>query len=138
MVDNYASTLLIKVSPEMKGAFQGLCKARGVSVSAELRRFMADQLTAATGNMGSRKSVDDPRFSAAKSVKTSAKRPNAKAVPKRDSKTPDLFGSETPQSARKATVKPSKVGTHRNSVRNSKNGQFMLNSAISDAMRAKK
>lgn len=130
MVDNYASTLLIKVSPEMKGAFQGLCKARGVSVSAELRRFMADQLTMATGNQGSRKSVDDPRFS-------SAKRPNAKAVPKRDSKTPDLFGSETPQSARKATVKPSKVGKHRNSVRNAKNGQFMLNSAISDAMRGR-
>lgn len=38
------TTLLIKLPPELKASFQGLCKFRGVSVSAELRRFMADEV----------------------------------------------------------------------------------------------
>ena len=38
------TTLLIKLPPDLKAAFQGLCKSRGVAVSAELRRFMADEL----------------------------------------------------------------------------------------------
>lgn len=38
------TTLLIKLPPDLKASFQGLCKARGVPVSAELRRFMADEL----------------------------------------------------------------------------------------------
>lgn len=39
------TTLLIKLPPELKASFQGLCKFRGVSVSAELRRFMADEVS---------------------------------------------------------------------------------------------
>ena len=38
------TTLLIKLPPELKASFQGLCKFRGVAVSAELRRFMADEV----------------------------------------------------------------------------------------------
>lgn len=38
------TTLLIKLPPELKASFQGLCKFRDVSVSAELRRFMADEV----------------------------------------------------------------------------------------------
>lgn len=38
------TTLLIKLPPELKASFQGLCKFRSVSVSAELRRFMADEV----------------------------------------------------------------------------------------------
>jgi len=39
------TTLLIKLPSDLKISFQGLCKSRGVSVSAELRRFMIDQVT---------------------------------------------------------------------------------------------
>lgn len=38
------TTLLIKLPPELKASFQGLCKFRGVAVSVELRRFMADEV----------------------------------------------------------------------------------------------
>lgn len=142
MVDNYASTLLIKVSPEMKGAFQGLCKARGVSVSAELRRFMADQLNDATGNMGTPKEIDDPRSVTPKRIKTTRKAPtspsSATSVPKRDSQTPDLFDLKTPQNARRATVKPSKVGKHKKGARKATEGQYTLHSAIAAAMSGKK
>jgi hypothetical protein len=44
------TTLVIRLPSDLKGSFQGLCKARGVSVSEELRRFMADSIaSAATG-----------------------------------------------------------------------------------------
>ena len=38
------TTLLIKLPPELKASFQGLCKFRDVAVSVELRRFMADEV----------------------------------------------------------------------------------------------
>lgn len=47
---NDETTLVIRLPSDLKGSFQGLCKARGVSVSEELRRFMADSIAdAATG-----------------------------------------------------------------------------------------
>lgn len=45
------TTLLIKLPPELKASFQGLCKFRGVSVSAELRRFMADEVAKTADGM---------------------------------------------------------------------------------------
>ena len=45
------TTLLIKLPPELKASFQGLCKFRGVSVSAELRRFMADEVASTAHGM---------------------------------------------------------------------------------------
>lgn len=45
------TTLLIKLPPELKASFQGLCKFRGVSVSAELRRFMADEVAGTAHGM---------------------------------------------------------------------------------------
>jgi uncharacterized protein (DUF2384 family) len=47
------TTMLIKLPAELKGSFQGLCKARGVNVSEELRRFMADEVTSAAEGMRS-------------------------------------------------------------------------------------
>lgn len=47
---NDETTLVIRLPSDLKGSFQGLCKARGVSVSEELRRFIADSIAnAATG-----------------------------------------------------------------------------------------
>lgn len=48
------TTLLIKLPPELKASFQGLCKFRGVSVSEELRRFMADEVSGTTDGMATR------------------------------------------------------------------------------------
>lgn len=45
------TTLLIKLPPELKASFQGLCKFRDVSVSAELRRFMADEVSKTASGM---------------------------------------------------------------------------------------
>jgi hypothetical protein len=45
------TTLLIKLPPELKASFQGLCKFRGVSVSSELRRFMADEVAKTADGM---------------------------------------------------------------------------------------
>lgn len=45
------TTLLIKLPPELKASFQGLCKFRGVSVSEELRRFMADEVSGTAHGM---------------------------------------------------------------------------------------
>ena len=42
--------LLIRVPKDLKGAFEGLCKSRGVKVSEALRAFMASEvLQSATG-----------------------------------------------------------------------------------------
>lgn len=52
------TTLLIKLPPELKASFQGLCKFRGVSVSAELRRFMADEVAKTAHGMTT---TDNPK-----------------------------------------------------------------------------
>lgn len=54
------TTLLIKLPPDLKASFQGLCKFRGVSVSAELRRFMADEVAKTTKGMTT-KPIDAPQ-----------------------------------------------------------------------------
>lgn len=36
--------LLIRLPVDLKGAFEGLCKARGVGVSDEIRRLMSDEV----------------------------------------------------------------------------------------------
>ena len=59
------TTLLIKLPPELKASFQGLCKFRGVSVSAELRRFMADEVAGTAHGMTTKDNVkpDKPSHS---------------------------------------------------------------------------
>lgn len=54
MIKSDETTLLIKLPPELKASFQGLCKFRGVSVSAELRRFMADEVAKTADGMTTR------------------------------------------------------------------------------------
>lgn len=48
------TTLVIRLPSDLKGSFQGLCKARGVSVSEELRRFIADSIANSTTGMTTR------------------------------------------------------------------------------------
>ena len=54
------TTLLIKLPPELKASFQGLCKFRGVSVSEELRRFMADEVSKTARGMTTVDKPDKP------------------------------------------------------------------------------
>lgn len=95
------TTLLIKLPPELKGAFQGLCKARGVTVSAELRRFMADQLAGTTEGISSAdKGVDDSRLLTPRLIKTTRKKTFSSSVvadesnPIRCDSTPDMFDDD--------------------------------------------
>lgn len=47
MSEYYDARLQLKLTEELKGAYAGLCKARGVTVSEKLREFMAKELTEA-------------------------------------------------------------------------------------------
>lgn len=82
--------LLVRMPPELKGSFQGLCKARGVSVSSELRRFMADQVSGAATGM----TTEDKAPKAKKTI--SSKKPSV--VKNRESSrcndTGDMFDVE--------------------------------------------
>lgn len=44
MADYYDARLSLKLTEELKSAYSGLCKARGVTVSEKLREFMAKDL----------------------------------------------------------------------------------------------
>lgn len=135
------TTLLIKLPPELKGAFQGLCKARGVSVSSELRRFMADQLNNATKGIGSAKTLDDPRSRPPKSIKTARKassnRPNSKSQSPNGDKTPDLFDLKRPQEVVKSTLGVSDVGKHDKTPNKAIGGKLGLKNAITLSMKGR-
>lgn len=47
MGEYYDARLQLKLTEELKGAYTGLCKARGVTVSEKLREFMTQELTEA-------------------------------------------------------------------------------------------
>jgi hypothetical protein len=60
------TSLLIKLPPELKASFQGLCKFRNVSVSAELRRFMADEVAKTARGMTTKDNPDSQKPSHAR------------------------------------------------------------------------
>lgn len=98
MSDEITTTLLLRLPIDLKGSFQGLCNARGVSVSEELRRFMADEVASAALGMTTN---DRPRNkTVAKKipvVKASVKQssaPVANKAPKCD-RTEDMFENES-------------------------------------------
>lgn len=43
----YTSRLVVRTTDELKGAYLGLCKARGVTASDEVRAFMVRELESA-------------------------------------------------------------------------------------------
>lgn len=47
--NNYPSRLVVRTSDELKGAYLGLCKARGVTASDEVRAYMAREIAKHTG-----------------------------------------------------------------------------------------
>ena len=44
MEQNYTSRLVVRTTDELKGAYLGLCRARGVTASDEVRAFMVEEL----------------------------------------------------------------------------------------------
>ena len=90
------TTLLIKLPPELKASFQGLCKFRGVSVSEELRRFMADEVSGTTDGMATRDKPVKPshaRVAIPNVVKVSVPRKSFKDAVQADLELPTVLNS---------------------------------------------
>lgn len=101
------TTLLIKLPPELKASFQGLCKFRDVSVSAELRRFMADEVSKTATGMTTAdkpKKSSHARLDTARTVKAVSSRKSFK-----DAVQADLSLSTVKQSAINASNKRKKA-----------------------------
>lgn len=98
MNDEITTTLLLRLPVDLKGSFQGLCNARGVSVSEELRRFMADEVASAALGMTTN---DRPRNKAVAKkipvVKASVKQSSAPVANKAQKcdRTEDMFENES-------------------------------------------
>lgn len=94
MAKDDETTLLIKLPRDLKTAFAGLCSGRGVSVSEELRRFMADELVSAVSGMATQdRTKEDVPPKATQAVKKMIRQTKAKAddQPTRCDETNDMF-----------------------------------------------
>lgn len=94
MSDQDITTLLIKLPVGLKRSFAGLCNARGVSVSEELRRFMADELVSAVSGMATQdRSTQNVPLKATRAVKKMTKQAKVKTddQPTRCDETNDMF-----------------------------------------------
>lgn len=103
----------IRLPSDLKGLFDGLCKSRGVSVSSEVRRLMAEEVLTSTLSQ-----VDGIEFMPKpKPIKTirkpRTKTPSTpatadKTVTPRCDKTPDFFDNATNAQKRLQTVQNAK------------------------------
>lgn len=94
MSDQDITTLLIKLPVGLKSSFAGLCSARGVSVSEELRRFMADELVGAVSGMATQDRIrEDVPPKVTQAVKKTTRQTKAKSddQPNRCDETDDMF-----------------------------------------------
>lgn len=88
MADYYDARLSLKLTEELKSAYAGLCKARGVTVSEKLREFMAKDLADALQG--------DRQFKAVHVVGVKkTERPQAENTEKCDN-TADMFTGDAP------------------------------------------
>lgn len=98
MNDEITTTLLLRLPIDLKGSFQGLCNARGVSVSEELRRFMADEVARAalgmTTNDRPRNKTIAKKIPVVKASVKQSSAPVANKAPKCD-RTEDMFENES-------------------------------------------
>ena len=118
-------TLILRLPPDLKGSFQGLCKARGVSVSEELRRFMADSIAAAALGM----TTKDLTVKSNAPVKLPTSKKNRGSS--RCDDTNDLFlTAKTPSKAHTSSKGRKVVVRDKKMNRDAKTGQFVLSSLI--------
>ena len=143
MSDEVTTTLLLRLPIDLKGSFQGLCNARGVSVSEELRRFMADEVASAALGMTTN---DRPRNKTiAKKipvVKASVKRPSAPVVnkaPKCD-RTEDMFADEAKVERQKRLMSEFEDRKTRRATRPAKStteGKYKLSEGVMEGIAAR-
>lgn len=143
MSDEVTTTLLLRLPVELKGSFQGLCNARGVSVSEELRRFMADEVASAamgmtTKDRPSAKPVAKkiPVVRASKSKASVKKQGN----PTKCDKTDDMFVSQSPKTSQKAHIDAlyeKQVGKTRRTPKTATQGKFKLSGDVMAGINAR-
>ena len=84
--NNYPSRLVVRTSDELKGAYLGLCKSRGVTASDEVRAYMAREIAKYTGRGVQADRNAQPREAASRQAENNEK----------CNKTADMFYGEKP------------------------------------------
>lgn len=142
MSDQNITTLLIKLPVGLKSSFAGLCSARGVSVSEELRRFMADELVGAVSGMATQDRVrEDVPPKVTKAVKKTTKQTKAKSAdqPTRCDETNDMFDDPS-ELARREGMRAdidAKREERLNTPKNASKGKFKLSDGVMNGIKAK-
>ena len=131
--------LLIRVPKDLKGAFEGLCKSRGVKVSEALRAFMASEvLQSATGVKTGEGKTPQKRTTAKPShPKGAPQASEPSALGEKCPDTMDLFDS--PKNAQERTgtqVNPLEVQGYCNGVQNPNTGKIEVNRLVAAALQS--
>ena len=131
--------LLIRVPKDLKGAFEGLCKSRGVKVSEALRSFMAAEVLQSATDVKTGEGKTPPK-------RTTAKPSHPKGAPQASEPsslgekcpdTMDLFDS--PRNAQERTgtqVNPLEVQGYCNGVQNPNTGKIEVNRLVAAALQS--
>lgn len=142
MSDQDITTLLIKLPVGLKSSFAGLCSARGLSVSEELRRFMADELMGAVSGMATqdRAKVNAPAKTIPV-VKKATRQTKAKAndQPTRCDDTDDMFDDPS-ELARRERIRANvdaKTDKRLKTAKNATQGKFRLSDDVMAGIHAK-
>lgn len=140
---NDDTTLLLRLPIDLKGSFQGLCNARGVSVSEELRRFMADEVASAAIGMTTN---DRPKNKTVPKkipvVKASRKRSSAPVTnkPTKCDMTQDMFADKSNETSKKGLIDAmyeNRVGRARKTPKNVTEGKLKLSEGLMDGIIAR-
>lgn len=143
MNDQDITTLLIKLPAGLKSSFAGLCKARDVSVSEELRRFMADEIVSAVSGMATQdRTREDVPPKAAQAVKKMVKQSKVKAhdQPTRCGDTNDMFDDSSEVARReqiRANIEAKKQKRIQAPQKNAVAGKFKLSDDVMNGIHAK-
>lgn len=129
--------LLIRVPKDLKGAFEGLCKSRGVKVSEALRSFMAAEVLQSATDVKTGEGKTPPKRTTAKPAHTK-KTPQASEPSSLGEKCPDTMDLfDSPRNAQKRTetqVNPLEVGGYCNGVQNPDTGKIEVNRLLVGAL----
>lgn len=138
------TTLLLRLPIDLKGSFQGLCNARGVSVSEELRRFMADEVASAalgmtTSDRPRNKTVSKKIPVVKASIKQSSTPVADKTVTKCD-RTEDMFANESKVDRQKRIMSEFEERKTRRAtkpIKNATEGKFKLSEGVMEGIVAR-
>lgn len=137
--------LLIRVPGDLKGAYEGLCRSRGIKVSAALREFMVSEVLQAAATANIKAIPQKPPVSATKK-RTTAKPKNTTSTPQApepcslDEKCPDTMDLfDSPKNAQERTgaqVNPLEVQGYCNGVQNPNTGKIEVNRLVAAALQS--